>query len=118
MKHTLLSVIALCAIALAVEHSTAPEYFKYSRNVQVASKAVQNYFVVDLTMWQNMRPDLGDMRLYSRAEEVPYTLRIQRGERSLLQEPAKILDLGSRGNTTEFKLQIGAAEYDTISLKL
>ena len=96
-----LGLIVLCTFALAADRSAAPEYFKYSRGVHVADTKTQTYFAMDLTMWEHMRADLGDMRIYSQGVEVPYTLEVQRGGRSLSQVPAKLLDLGTRGHATE-----------------
>jgi hypothetical protein len=118
MKRAVLGMALFCVVALAADHSAAPEYFKYSRRVQVADSKIQTYFALDMTMWEHMRVDLGDMRIYSQGVEVPYALEVQRGGRSLVQEPAKLLDLGERGKATEFKLEPDVAEYDTIALKL
>ena len=118
MKRVLACVFAFFVVVFAADRTAAPEYFKYLRKVQVTNNRSQTYFALDLTMWEHMRADLGDMRLYSQGVEVPYALEVQRGGRSFSQEPAKLFDLGSSGSSTEFKLQPNVAEYDTIALKL
>ena len=118
MKRLITIVLAASSIGIAAAPTTKPEYFKYSRKLDVPRTDVQNYFALDRTMWENMRPDLGDMRLYSQGAEVPFALEVQRGGRSLSQEPAKLLDLGERNGASEFKLQLNVPEYDTITLKL
>ena len=55
-------------------------YFKYQRPVQ-AQPGGQRYLAVDEQTWKNARRDLGDLRLYSGQQEVPYALIVERGSR-------------------------------------
>lgn len=118
MRRTLAAVLSFGALAWAVTTAAAPEYFRYTRTVRVEAPDRQSYLVADQVMWQQMRGDLGDMRLYSGATEVPYALQVQRSGRSLQQNEAKLLDLGTTNGVTEFKLQPSVTEYDTVTLKL
>lgn len=118
MKHLVLGVLAMAMVAAAANPPVAPQYFRYERSVNVGGSDGQKYIVVDEAMWQQMRRDLGDMRLYSGTAEVPYAMHVQRGGRSLQQNEAKLLDLGDSNGVTGFKLQPSVSEYDTITLDL
>ncbi len=118
MRRILATVVLLCGVALAATTAVAPEFFRYSRGLKVPAEAKQAYFVVDRTMWEHMRADLGDMRLYDRSTELPYVLSIQRGGANTQQTPAKLYDLGESAAKTSFKLEAPVAEYDTIALDL
>jgi hypothetical protein len=94
-------------------------YFTNVRDIRVAQPGVQNYFLVDGEIWSRSRPDLGDMRIYDGERQVQYALSEQRGDTSVKEETARILNLGSVGEHTEFDLDMEqAAEYDRVRLDL
>ncbi|HEU5412158.1 MAG TPA: hypothetical protein VFW31_00310, partial [Candidatus Angelobacter sp.] len=62
----------------AVMFASPLSYFKYQRPVQPA-QAGQQYIAVDESIWQHARRDIGDLRLYNGANEVPYSLVVERG---------------------------------------
>ena len=66
--------IAAALLAAVIVAGPAIPYFKYQRLVQ-AQPGGQRYVVVDEQIWKNARPDLGDLRLYSGQQEVPYALQ-------------------------------------------
>jgi hypothetical protein len=111
---TLLTVATLTLFA-----SASIPYFKYFREVQGTGSG-QHYVVIDETVWQNARPDLGDLRLYAPDNhEIPYALAEQRGDSSTEQKEVKVLQPGAVGDKTQFFLDMeGLAEYDRIELKL
>jgi hypothetical protein len=55
---------ALRLLAMVLLAGPSIAYFQYQRPVHVSAPG-QNYIVVDETVWQHARPDLGDLRLYA-----------------------------------------------------
>jgi hypothetical protein len=99
-------------------------YFTNLRDVRISQPGSQNYFAVDEEIWNRARPDLADLRIYGGESQVQYALSEQRGGTSSQEAPAKILNLGSVGERTEFDLDVFDAstrrigEYDRIRLSL
>ena len=98
---------------------TSISYFKYVRDISITQPAGQNYFVVGTDIWDNARPDLGDLRLFDGDQQMPYALREERGGVSIQERPARVLNLGTVGSKTEFVIDVGEVpEYDRIRLQL
>ena len=63
--------------------------------------------------------DLGDLRLYSGQQEVPYALMVERGSRESDTRDVSVLQQSVIGGKTQFLIDMtGVAEYDHIDLKL
>ena len=93
-------------------------YFKYQRPVQ-AQPGGQRFVAVDEQIWKNARRDLGDLRLYSGQQEVPYALMVERGSREQDSKDIRVLQQSLVGGKTQFVLDMtDVAEYDHIDLKL
>ncbi len=74
---------------------------------------------VDEQIWKNARPDLGDLRLYSGQQEVPYALMVERGSQRKCQQRRERAATVVIGGKTQFMIDMtGVAEYDHIDLKL
>lgn len=109
----------IVAILLAMVF-TGPSisYFKYQRPVQ-AQPGGQRFLAVDEQTWKNARPDLGDLRLYTGQQEVPYALMVERGSRENDNKDVSVLQQSVIGGKTQFLIDMtGVAEYDHIDLKL
>ena len=65
-----MKIAAALLVAVIVAGPAIP-YFRYQRPVQ-AQPGGQRFLGVDEQVWKNARPDLGDLRLYSGQQEVPY----------------------------------------------
>ncbi|HZD09138.1 MAG TPA: DUF3999 family protein, partial [Candidatus Limnocylindrales bacterium] len=93
-------------------------YFKYQRPVQ-AQPGGQRYIAVDEQTWKNARRDLGDLRLYSGQQEVPYALMVERGSRENDNKEVRVLQQSVVGGKTQFMIDMtDVAEYDHIDLRL
>lgn len=104
--------------APAVREAAIP-YFSYVRDVAIGAPLRQNYIVADTAMWQHARRDLADIRLYDGQTQVPYVLKTRRGGTASVEQPAKILNLGSVGGHTEFDIDMGdIPQYDRVRLLL
>ena len=110
--------IAAALLAAVIVAGPAIPYFKYQRPVQ-AQPGGQRYVVVDEQIWKSARPDLGDLRLYSGQQEVPYALTVERGRRESDSRDVSVLQQSVVGGKTQFLIDMtGVAEYDHIDLKL
>jgi hypothetical protein len=101
------------------EPEASPSYFAHVRDVKISATDQQSYIVVDQDIWKYARPDLGDLRLYDGAAQVPYMLREERGGTSSEEQAAKILNLGTTAGHTAFDIDAGALpQYNRIRLQL
>ena len=94
-------------------------YFRYERQAEATNSSGQHYVVVDETLWQHARPDLGDLRMYSSAGEIPYSLAMECGSLQTEQKKVRVLQPGTVGGKTQFLLDMSSVpEYDRIVLQL
>jgi len=113
MTRTVLGLLA----ALLVANSFS--FFKYERPAEPAKSSGEHYVVVDETLWEHARPDLGDVRIYSQQTEIPYKLITESGGTETEQKSFRVLQPATVGGKTQFLLDMsGVAEYDRIELKL
>ena len=66
-------------------------YFTNVREVSVSTPDHQNYLVVDQDIWSHAHADLGDLRLYDGASQVPYELRAELTGTSSQEMEVKII---------------------------
>jgi hypothetical protein len=119
MKPILTALIFAWVFVAAGNYEAAIPYFTEMRDVTISVPDHQGYIVVDQALWSHARPDLGDIRLYDGQTQVPYVLKEQRGGTSSVEQPVKILNLGSVTGHTEFDLDLsGILEYNRIRLQL
>ncbi len=111
--------VKLGAILLAaVFVGPSISFFKYQRSVQVQPGG-QRYVAVDEQIWKNSRRDLGDLRLYSGQQEVPYAMTVERGSRENDNKDVRVLQQSVVGGRTQFMIDMSdVAEYDHVDLKL
>ncbi len=110
--------IAAAWLALMFLAGPAIPYFKYQRPVQTQPGG-QRFVAVDEQIWKNARRDLGDLRLYSGQQEVPYALVVEHDNRESGSRDVPLLQQSVVGDKTQFLIDMtGVAEYDHIDLKL
>jgi Protein of unknown function (DUF3999) len=110
--------IAAALLAAVIFAGPSIPYFKYQRPVQ-AQPGGQRFMAVDDQTWKNARPDLGDLRLYSSQQEVPYALMVERGSRENDNRDVRVLQQSVVGGKTQFMIDMtDVAEYDHIALRL
>ena len=110
-----ITAFLLAAAALA---GPSISYFKYQRPIQTTGPG-QHYLVVDESVWQNARPDLGDLRLYNGDTEVPHALTIQRDSLEHDRRSVRVLQQSRVEDKTQFMIDMsGGVEYDHIDLQL
>jgi Protein of unknown function (DUF3999) len=105
-------------VALALFASPSVSYFQHQRPVQI-SAAGQQYIVVDESIWQHARPDLGDLRLYAGETEIPYALVTEHGSQQREHTAVPVLQQSTVAGKTQFLIDMsGLNEYDHVKLKL
>jgi hypothetical protein len=120
MSNSGVSEMKMGAVLLAAVILAGPSipYFKYQRPVQ-AQPGGQRFVAVDEQIWKNARNDLGDLRLYSGQQEVPYALTVERGSRENDNKDVSVLQQSVTGGKTQFLIDMtDVPEYDHIDLKL
>jgi len=111
--------LLLAAAAVPASQEASIAYFTEVRDVKISTTDRQNYVALDPQVWQSARSDLADLRLYDGKTQVPYVLKVQRARMSNTEASAKILNLGTVGDHTEFDLDVSAvSQYDRVRLEL
>src|SRR6185437_7038457 len=120
MSNSGVSNMKMGAVLLAAVILAGPSipYFRYQRPVQ-AQPGGQRFVAVDEQIWKNARRDLGDLRLYSGQQEVPYALAVEHGSRENDNKDVSVLQQSVTGGKTQFLIDMtDVPEYDHIDLKL
>jgi Protein of unknown function (DUF3999) len=117
--------IAAALLAAVILAGPSIPYFKYQRPVQ-AEPGGQRYIAVDEQTWKNARRDLGDLRLYSGQQEIPYALIVERGGQENASKDVTVLQESVVGGKTQFLVDMTPlspalvfnGEYDHVNLRL
>ena len=113
------TVFVAIGCALFFLSAADTSYFARTRPITANPQLPTNYFVVDEEILQHARPDLGDLRIYDGATQVPYALAAQSGGVQSAEHEAKILNLGVMGGSTEFDLDLTeTVQYNRVRLHL
>ena len=113
--------LLFCVSSQSQSVAVAPmrEYFQFARDISIAQPAKQNYVVVDKAIWAHSSSELTDIRLYAGDVQIPYALSEEQGASSTLEHEERILNLGVRGDRTEFDVDIGGErEYNRVELHI
>jgi Protein of unknown function (DUF3999) len=111
--------IGFIALFAAGISEPAISYFTRVRELTITAPDRQNYLLVDQSIWNHARADLGDLRVYDGSNQVPYELVAQRGETSTQEADVRIFNLARHGDHTEFDLDVSpVTEYNRIRLVL
>ncbi len=110
--------LAVAAVAIALFATPQLSYFKYDRAVETTGVG-QRYIVVDDAIWQHARPDLGDLRLFAGAREIPYKLATQSGSAEKERKEVPVLQQSTVDGKTQFLVDMtDVGEYSRVELKL
>jgi Protein of unknown function (DUF3999) len=97
--------------------SAAPQYERYQRSVSAPSGSGQACAVVDAQVFSQAAPSLKDLRLYQDNREVPYAVTLSESEQTD-SESARVLNLGMRGRSIVFDLEMPNRPYTDVVLDL
>jgi hypothetical protein len=113
------ALILLASLLLTGTHDPEIRYFTNMRDLAIAAPEKQNYLVIDSEIWAHTRPDLSDIRLYDGATQVPYVLQEEKPRVATVEQEAKLLNLGTVRDHTEFDLDVGSVpQYDRLRLRV
>ena len=113
------ALILLASLLLTGTHDPEIRYFTNVRDIAIAAPDKQNYFAIDSEMWAHTRPDLSDIRLYDGTTQVPYILQEEKPGVATVEQEAKLLNLGTVTDHTEFDLDVGSVtQYDRLRLRV
>ena len=110
-------LLALAWLVTAVPVAPDPHHFHMVRDVQVEPGAdARACAVLDGAVYANAAPGLADVRLFAGTSEVPYALT--KSDTPTTSDPAKVLNLGSRGGDIVFDLEMPHRPYSRVELDL
>ena len=117
MIRYLLVAIALLQLPATPDQSS---FFRYQRPVRITT-AGQSCLIIDADTFAHAAPFLKDLRLYATdgraTSEVPYVLTLSEAQQAE-SEPARILNLGTRGRVIDFDLAMPHRPYTEVVLDL
>ncbi len=123
MKSVLLSLLLWQAAAPGPSTPVAdPQFLRYQRTIALPMGAGQACVAIDPQIFPNAAPSLKDLRLYQasagrQGREIPYAITLSEPAQPD-SEPARVLNLGLRGHTIVFDLEMPARPYTEATLDL
>ncbi|HUZ93353.1 MAG TPA: DUF3999 family protein [Edaphobacter sp.] len=93
------------------------QYSRYQRTIAVPAGAGQTCAVIDAQMFPHAAPSLKDVRLYQGAEELPYAITLSEPVQADTTA-ARVLNLGMRGHSIVFDLEMTDRSYTEVNLDL
>jgi hypothetical protein len=95
----------------------AQQHERYQRSVSTPGGTGQACAVVDAEVFPNAAPSLKDLRLYQDNREVPYAVTLSESAQ-VDSESARVLNLGMRGRSIVFDLEMPNRPYTDVTLNL
>ena len=121
MIRTLLLALALFQVAATTNPQSETAFSRYRRQIPVTVPG-QTCAILDAATFAHAEPFLKDLRLYASGgpagpHEIPYVVTLSEAQQSE-NEPARILNLGTRGRSIDFDLQMPDRPYTEVVLDL
>lgn len=119
MRTILLALLLFWQAAAPAAHNpiNLQQYSRYRRSIELPAGPGQTCAVIDSQIFPHAAPSLKDLRLYQGPRELPYAIT--------LSEPnqpdgntARVLNLGTRGRSIVFDLQMPNRPYTDVNLDL
>ncbi|TSC69188.1 MAG: hypothetical protein G01um101466_168, partial [Parcubacteria group bacterium Gr01-1014_66] len=109
--------ICLCGILLFALHASAAISFSSAgweqrSKISIDTTSNEQFATLELPsdFFTHLKPDLGDLRVVSGAQEIPYALITEQTQDTFHVLPARIFDLSSiAGKTTSFIIDLGTS---------
>ncbi|HZY61759.1 MAG TPA: DUF3999 family protein [Edaphobacter sp.] len=111
---------ALLALLLLLQSGATPDvrqYSRYERSIAVPEGAGQACVVLDAQIFPHAAASLKDLRLYQEDKEIPYAITLSEPTQ-LDNAAARVLNLGMRGRSIVFDLQMPNRPYTDVTLDL
>lgn len=93
------------------------QYSRYERAIALPGGAGPACADIDAQIFPHASPSLKDLRLYQGAQEIPYVITLSEPEQAD-GDTAQILNLGTRGHSIVFDLQMPDRRYTDVNLDL
>jgi hypothetical protein len=96
------------------------QFLRYQRTITLPEGAGQTCVAIDPQIFPNAGPSLKDLRIYQegrQGREIPYAITLSEPAQPD-SDPARVLNLGMRGNTIVFDLQMPSRPYTEVALDL
>lgn len=103
--------------AMSQDSAQSQQYFRYHRDVMPMQEKGEACSVVDPGIFPNAAPSLKDLRLFQDGREVPYAITLSESEQ-VESKSARVLNLGMRGASVVFDLEMPARSYTEVALDL
>jgi hypothetical protein len=119
MKSVLLALLLLWQTAAPAPQvlTDSQQYARYERTIALPAGAGQTCAVVDAQMFPHAAPSLRDIRLYQGTRELPYAITLSEPEQAD-STAARVLNLGTRGHSIVFDLEMSDRPYTDVNLDL
>jgi hypothetical protein len=92
-------------------------YSRYQRTIALPAGAGQTCAVIDAQMFPHATPSLKDVRLYQGAQDLPYAITLSEPVQADTTS-ARVLNLGMRGHSIVFDLEMADRPYTEVNLDL
>ncbi|GGG79006.1 DUF3999 family protein [Edaphobacter dinghuensis] len=119
MKSALLALLIFWQAA-GVAPKLSPDvrqYSRYERSIALPAGAGQTCAVIDAQMFPHAAPSLKDVRLYQNEQELPYAITLSEPVQ-VDSAAARILNLGTRGHSIVFDIEMTDRPYTDVDLDL
>lgn len=93
------------------------QYSSYQRTITLPSGAGQTCALIDAQIFPHAAASLKDVRLYQGAEELPYAITLSEPAQAD-SASARVLNLGTRGHSIVFDLEMTDRPYTDVDLNL
>lgn len=93
------------------------QYSRYQRAIALPAGAGQTCAVIDAQMFPHAAPSLKDVRLYQGTQELPYAITLSEPAQ-VDSTAARVLNLGTRGRSIVFDLEMTDRPYTDVDLDL
>lgn len=119
MKSALLAMLLFWQAAAPAPKAVSglEQYSRYQRTIALPAGAGQACAVIDAQTFSHAAPSLKDIRLYQGERELPYVITLSEPEQSD-STMARVLNLGMRGHSIVFDLEMADRPYTDVNLDL
>jgi hypothetical protein len=119
MKSLLLALLLFWQIGVPALKSPTDlqQYSHYRRNIVLSGGAGQTCAIIDAEMFPHAAASLKDIRLYQGERELPYAITLSESIQAD-STAARVLNLGVRGHSIVFDLEMSDRPYTDVDLDL
>lgn len=119
MKSLLLALLFFWQVAAPAPKTSADlqQYSRYRRDIALSTGGGQTCAIIDAQMFPHAAASLKDIRLYQGGRELPYAITLSEPTQAD-STAARVLNLGMRGHSVVFDLEMTDRLYTDVDLDL